>query len=134
MQGQARTRLVAVVMLVAVAVPLVVVGASGDGDDEDEPSALRVERSTQTSEVILYVDDESANQSERASGRGRVTVECVDSEGTVIASQPESWPLTDTDSGTLAPHTHLPVNPARIGEVASCRIAGTDPLLEAPVL
>jgi hypothetical protein len=38
--------------------------------------------------------------------------------------------MTETDGNTLAPHAHVPVNPARIAEVASCRIAGTDPLLE----
>jgi hypothetical protein len=134
MPGSARNRLVGMVILVAFAVPLVVVAASGDGAEEDEPGTLRVERSTQASEVIVYVDDESANQPERAGGRTRVRVECRDADGQVIASRAEGWPLTDTDAGTLAPHTHLPVDPARIGEVASCRIAGTDPLLEGPVL
>jgi hypothetical protein len=135
MGGAARTRLVAVVLLVAVAVPLVIVAVSGDGaEEEEQATVLRVERSLQASEVIVFVDDESANQPERASGRARVTVECLDGAGEVVVSRLEGWPLTDTDGGTLAPHTHLPVDPALLGEVDNCRIDGTDPLLEGPAL
>ena len=111
-----------------------IAAAGGGGDDnEDEPAALRVERSTQLPEMLLYIDDESANQPERAGGRKQVTVECLDAEGVVLAAQEESWPMTETDGNTLAPHAHVPVNPARIGQVESCRISGTDPLLEGPV-
>ncbi|MET0510912.1 MAG: hypothetical protein ABW135_04460 [Thermoleophilaceae bacterium] len=84
--------------------------------------------------MLIYIDHASANRSERAAGRARVTIECVDSDGVVLASQEEPWPMTQTDGSTLAPHAHLPVNPARIGDVVSCRIKGTDPLLEGQAL
>ena len=138
MERPARTRLIAVLVLLAVSVPLVVVLAVGGGGDEDEGEepkpALRVERSPEFSEMLIYIDDASANRSERAAGRARVTIECVDSDGVVLASQEEPWPMTETDGNTLAPHAHLPVNPARIGDVVSCRIKGTDPLLEGQAL
>ena len=59
MQGADRTRLIAVAVLLAVAIPLVVIAAAGggDGDAEGEPP-LRVERSNQLPEMVLYVDDE----------------------------------------------------------------------------
>jgi hypothetical protein len=138
MERPARTRLIAVLVLLAVSVPLVVllaVGGGGDEDESEEPKpALRVERSPEFSEMLIYIDDASANRSERAAGRARVTIECVDSDGVVLASQEEPWPMTETDGNTLAPHAHLPVNPARIGDVVSCRIKGTDPLLEGQAL
>ena len=138
MERPARTRLIAVLVLLAVSVPLVVVLAVSGGGDEDEGEepkpALRVERSLEFSEMLIYIDDASANRSERAAGRARVTIECVDSDGLVLASQEEPWPMTETDGNTLAPHAHLPVNPARIGDVVSCRIKGTDPLLEGQAL
>jgi len=138
MERPARTRLIAVLVLLAVSVPLVVllaVGGGGDEDESEEPKpALRVERSPEFSEMLIYIDDASANRSERAAGRARVTIECVDSDGLVLASQEEPWPMTETDGNTLAPHAHLPVNPARIGDVVSCRIKGTDPLLEGQAL
>ena len=138
MERPARTRLIAVLVLLAVSVPLVVVLAVSGGGDEDEGEepkpALRVERSLEFSEMLIYIDDASANRSERAAGRARVTIECVDSDGVVLASQEEPWPMTQTDGSTLAPHAHLPVNPARIGDVVSCRIKGTDPLLEGQAL
>ncbi len=138
MERPARTRLIAVLVLLAVSVPLVVVLAvsgCGDEDEGEEPKpALRVERSLEFSEMLIYIDDASANRSERAAGRARVTIECVDSDGLVLASQEEPWPMTQTDGSTLAPHAHLPVNPARIGDVVSCRIKGTDPLLEGQAL
>ena len=138
MERPARTRLIAVLVLLAVSVPLVVVLAvsgCGDEDEGEEPKpALRVERSLEFSEMLIYIDDASANRSERAAGRAQVTIECVDSDGVVLASQEEPWPMTQTDGSTLAPHAHLPVNPARIGDVVSCRIKGTDPLLEGQAL
>ena len=138
MERPARTRLIGVLVLLAVSVALVVVLAVSGGGDEDEGEepkpALRVERSPEFSEMLIYIDDASANRSERAAGRARVTIECVDSDGLVLASQEEPWPMTQTDSSTFAPHAHLPVNPARIGDVVSCRIRGTDPLLEGQAL
>jgi hypothetical protein len=133
MEGPARTRLVALVLLVAVAVPLGVVAAAGSGGDDSESDELRVERSTQLPEMLIYITDESANVPERADGRTSVTVECVDEEGRVIASQEDPWPMTETDGGALSPHAHVPVDQARIGDVTKCRLVGTEPLLEADV-
>lgn len=135
MEGPTRTRLIAVALLTAVAVPLVVVAALGGGGDEEssEPPALRVERSAGRPELLLYVDDEAANRPERAKGRRSVTVECLDAGGTVVIAQREPWPLSDTDGNTLAPHAHVAVDPAQIGEVAGCRVRGTEPLLAGPV-
>jgi hypothetical protein len=133
MEGSARTRLVALVVLVAIAVPLVIVAvAGGGGDDEHEPSGLRVERSTELPELIVYIEA-GQNTPERSGGRTTVTVECVAADGRVVASRDEPWPFSDTDQGTLDPHTHMAVGPARIGEVESCRVKGTEPLLGGPV-
>ncbi len=132
MEGAARTRLVALVVLLAVAVPLGVVAAAGSGGGDDaEESTLRVERSPELPEVLVYVEPD-ANTPERARGQ-TVRVECVDSGGGVIAGQVEQWPFTDTDQGTLDPHTHVPVNPDRIGDLERCRLRGTKPLLAAPL-
>lgn len=133
MEGPARTRLVALVVLLAVAVPLGVVAAAGSGGGDSEDEEIRVERSTQLPEMLIYITDESANVPERAGGRTSVTVECVDAEGRVLASQEDPWPMTQTDGNTLSPHAHVPVDQARIGEVTKCRLVGTDPLLEAEV-
>jgi hypothetical protein len=134
MEGPARTRLVAVVVLLAVAVPLTIVAAvgSGAGDDDDEQTGLRVERSPDVPELIVFLTPE-ANTPERAGGRASVTVECLDTGGRVLSRQDETWPLTDTDRGTLDPHAHVPVNPARINDVESCRVRPADPPLEGPV-
>jgi hypothetical protein len=130
----ARTRLAAAAALLAVGLPLVVVAAlGGDAEEPDAAGVLRVERSRELPEVLLYVLDESANRRDRAKGRTSVTVECSDGAGRVLAAQKEPWPMTDTDGGTLAPHAHLRVDPARIGRVASCRVLGTDPVLEGPI-
>jgi hypothetical protein len=134
MQGPARTRLVAIVVLLAVAVPLGVVAAAGSGGgDEADNGELRVERSTQLPEMLIYIVDESANVPERAGGRTSVTVECVGADGQVLASQEDPWPMTQTDGNTLSPHAHVPVDAARIGDVTSCRLVGTKPLLQADV-
>jgi hypothetical protein len=132
MEGPARTRLVAVVVILAVAVPLGVVAAAGSGGEEAE-DAIRVERSTELPEMLIYITDESVNTPERTGGRKSVTVECVDGEDRIVATQDDPWPMTQTDGNTLSPHAHVPVDPARIGDVASCRLRGTTPLLEAEV-
>jgi hypothetical protein len=129
----ARTRLVALAVLLAVSVPLVILAASGGGGEDEPEDDLLVERSTQRPEMILYVTPD-LNRPERAGDRRMVTLECIDAEGRVLASQPERWPLTETDQGTLDPHAHVPMDPAQIGEVARCRVHGTEPLMEAPVL
>jgi hypothetical protein len=133
MEGPARTRLVALVVLLAVSVPLTIVAAvgSGGGDDADD-SALRVERSTELPEMLVFLSPD-ANKAERANGRASVTVECLDGDGGVVARKDEPWPFTDTDQNTLDPHAHVPVNPARINEVERCRVRPANPPLEGPV-
>jgi hypothetical protein len=133
MDAPTRTRLIALAVLLAVSVPLVIVAAGGGGDEPDEEPAgeLRVERSAGRPELIVYVTRE-VNVPDRADG-DTVTVECVTAEGDVVGSQSEPWPFSDTDQGTLDPHAHMSVNPARINEVESCRLKGTDPELEGPV-
>jgi hypothetical protein len=134
MEGPARTRLVALVVLLAVAIPLGVVAAAGSGGgDESGSDELRVERSTELPEMLIYITDESANVPERAGGRTSVTVECLDAEGRIVASQEDPWPMTQTDGNTLSPHAHVPVDQARIGDVTKCRLVGTKPLLQADV-
>jgi hypothetical protein len=133
-EGPARTRVVALVVLLAVSVPLTIVALAGSGEsDEPEGGELRVERSTELPEILIYITDESANTPERTGGRASVTVECVDESDRVLASQDEAWPMTQTDGNTLSPHAHVPVDPDQIGEIERCRIVGTKPLLAAGV-
>jgi hypothetical protein len=134
MEGPARTRLVALVVLLAVALPLTVVAVlgSGGGDDEEETS-LRVERSPDLPELRVYLDPE-VNERQRAGGRSNVLVECLDEAGEVVVRSDEPFPFTDTDQNTLDPHVHMPVNPARIGEIVRCRVRPSDPPLEGPVV
>ncbi len=134
MEGPARTRLVALVVLLAVAVPLAIVAVAGsgsDGDDE-EVTDLRVERSPGIPELIVFVTPD-ANTPKRTGGREFVTVECLDTGGRVLSRQDETWPLNDTDRGTLDPHSHVRVTPARINDVERCRVRPADPPLEGPV-
>ncbi len=133
MEGPARTRLVALVVLLALAVPLTIVAAtgSGGGDDEEEAS-LRVERSPDLPELIVYLDPD-VNKPERTGGRRTVVVECVDESGQVVARGDEAFPFTETDQNTLDPHVHMPVNPARINDVVRCRVRPAEPPLEGPV-
>jgi hypothetical protein len=133
MEGPARTRLVALVVLLAVAVPLTIVAVAGSGGGDEEEADLRVERSPDLPELLVYLTPE-ANTPERTGGRESVTVECLDTGGRVLSRQDEAWPLTDTDGQTLDPHAHVPVNPARIGEVERCRVRPANPPLEGPVL
>jgi hypothetical protein len=134
MEGPARTRLVALVVLLVVALPLVIVAVagSGGGDDDQEETSLRVERSTEASELVVFVTPD-VNTPERTGGRRDVIVECLDPDGRVVARQDEPWPFTDTDQNTLDPHVHMPVNPARIDEVERCRVRDAEPPLEGPV-
>ncbi len=133
MEGPARIRLVALVVLVAAAVAIVIVVASGGGDGENESPALRVERSATGPELLVYVEA-GVNTPERSEGRRSITVECVTADGSLLASQAEPGPFKDTDQGTLDPHAHMPVDPSSILDVKRCRLEGTEPLLEAPVL
>jgi hypothetical protein len=133
MEGPARTRLVALVVLLAVAVPLTIVAVmgSGDGDDEEKPG-LRVERSPDLPELLVFLTPD-VNTPERTGGRRSVVVECLDTGGGVVTTQDETWPFGDTDQNTLDPHVHVPVNPARVDEIARCRVRPADPPLEGPV-
>jgi hypothetical protein len=58
-EGPARTRLIALVVLLAAAIPLTIVAVlgTGGGDDEEE-AGLRVERSPDRPELIVYLDPE----------------------------------------------------------------------------
>jgi hypothetical protein len=137
MEGPARTRLVALVVIVALAVPLAIVAIAGGGDGggggEDEEPEIYVERAPDVFEVRVFVEPE-VNVPDRTRGRRSVTVECLDGSAAVIASQDEAWPFTDTDQNTLDPHVHIPVNPARIDDVAVCRVKQARPPLAAPVI
>jgi hypothetical protein len=134
MEGPARTRLVALVVLLALAVPLTIVAVAGSGGgDEEEEAGLRVERSPAIPELIVYLDPD-ANTANRAGGRPSVLLECLDEAGGVVARSDQPFPFTDTDEGTVDPHVHMRVNPARIGEVVRCRVRPADPPLEGPVV
>jgi hypothetical protein len=131
MDGRARTGLVAIVVVLAVAVPLAIIALSGGGEQEEAQAApgLRVERSLNLPEVVVYVDP-PANRSARARGRRSVTLECVDAGGRLIGAQDEAWPFADTDQNTVDPHAHMALDSAGMAAVDRCRLAGTEPLLE----
>jgi hypothetical protein len=133
MEGPARTRLVALVVLLAVALPLTIVAlvGSGGGDDEENPG-LRVERSPDLPELLVFLTPE-LNTPDRTGGRRSVVVECLDTDGGVVTAQDETWPFSDTDQNTLDPHVHVPVSPARVNEITRCRVRPADPPLEGPV-
>jgi hypothetical protein len=134
MEGPARTRLVALVVLLAVAIPLTIVAVLGSGGGDDEEAAsLRVERSPDLPELRVYLDPE-VNTPDRTGGRENVLVECLDEAGEVVVRSDEPFPFTDTDQNTLDPHVHMPVNPARIGEIVRCRVRPSDPPLEGPLV
>jgi hypothetical protein len=130
MEGPARTRLVALVVLLALAVPLTIVAVVGSGGGEE--ASLRVERSADLPELLVFLDPD-VNKAERTGGRRTVVVECVDGSGQVVARGDEAFPFTDTDQNTLDPHVHMRVNPARIDDVVRCRVRPADPPLEGPV-
>jgi hypothetical protein len=133
MEGPARTRLAALVVLLAVALPLTIVAVVGSGGGEDdEESSLRVERSPELPELLVFLDPD-VNKADRAGGRATVVVECLDGADGVVARSDEAFPFTDTDQNTRDPHVHMPVNPARIGDVVRCRVRPVDPPLEGPV-
>jgi hypothetical protein len=133
MEGPARTRLVALVVLLALAVPLTIVAVAGSGGGDEEEAGLRVERSPAIPELIVYLDPD-ANTAKRAGGRPSVLLECLDEAGGVVARSDQPFPFTDTDEGTVDPHVHMRVNPARIGDVVRCRVRPADPPLEGPVV
>jgi hypothetical protein len=126
-----RTVLAVVAVALVLIVPVVLLFASGGGDDGgegEEPAAgLRLERSG--SEVIVYVEA-ADNVPERAGGARAVTVRCTDADDRLVIAANQAWPFSDTDGGTLDPHAHLPLDQASLDSVKSCRVLGTEPLLE----
>jgi hypothetical protein len=133
MKGASRTRLVALAVVLAISVALVAVAISSGGD-EREPGGLRVERTLGAPEIVVYVEDLDANRPDTADGAARITLECVDGEGRVVWSSREAWPFTETDEGTLDPHVHLRMPPARVERIARCRLDDTDPPLEGRLI
>jgi hypothetical protein len=133
MRAASRTRLVALAVLLAISVPVVAIAVSSGGDDP-APGGLRVERTPGLPEVVVYVEDQEVNQAETTGGAARITLECVDSDGRVVWSSREAWPFGDTDQGTLDPHVHLRMEPARIERIARCRLNDTDPPLEGRLI
>jgi hypothetical protein len=124
------TVLAAAVIALVLIVPLVLLFAGGGSDDdgtEAHGSDLRVERFG--SELVVSVEP-ADNVPERAGGARSVTLRCVDSDDQLVAAQDEAWPFTDTDGDTLNPHAHVPLDPGRQALVRSCRLIGTEPLLE----
>ena len=123
-----RRRALVVALVGAIALGGVAIATSGG----EEADGLRIERSQV--EVVIYLTDPGANEPERAGGERTVTLECLDADGEVLKRAPVAWPLTETDGGTLGLHTHMPIDPVTIQQVDSCRLRGTDPMLEGGVL
>ena len=137
MEGGSRTRLVALAALLALSIPLVIValaGSGGDGDSE-QPAGLRVERTPGgVPEIIVYVEDRSLNEPSTVGGAATVVVECVDAGGEVVSSNPESWPFTDTDQGTLDPHAHVAVSTELLDRDRALPPEGHGPAARGPVV
>jgi hypothetical protein len=131
----ARGRLVALAVLLGVGAVLVIVALlAGGSGGEGESSSLRVERSPTPEglELIVYVEA-ADNRAEAAGGESRVSVECEDEGGRVVAQGDHPWPFTDTDGGTTDAHVHQRVPAAAAGAVTRCRLSGTDPELRGRV-
>jgi hypothetical protein len=131
----ARGRLVALAVLLGVGAALVAAAllAGGSGGNS-ESSSLRVERAPTPEglELIVYVEA-ADNRAEAAGGENRVSVECEDGGGRVVAQGNHPWPFTDTDGGTTDAHVHQRVPDAAAAAVTLCRLSGTDPELQGPV-
>jgi hypothetical protein len=132
-EGGARTRLTVAIVLVIVAVPIAVLVLGGGGDEPEEQAAgLRIERSPSAPELIVSVDPE-LNVPGSAGGARTVMLRCLDADGRLVHAHEEAWPLGGSDGFATGPHAHVPLDPAGMDEVASCRLVGTSPLLEGPV-
>jgi hypothetical protein len=117
-------------VLLAVSVPLVVIAVAGGGSDEAE-AGLRIEPSTPDSPgVVIYLEDPEVNELETNHGRNSVTIECMDSGGTVVFRDAQRWPFSDTDGGRFEPHVHVFMDPEQAEQIARCRLKGTEPALE----
>ena len=134
----ARGRLVALAVMIGVGAVLVVVallaGGSGGSGGESESSTLRVERypTPEGIELVFYVEA-ADNRAEVADGESRVSVECEDEGGRVVARGEHPWPFRDTDDGTTDAHVHQRVPAAAAAAVTRCRLPGTDPELQGRV-
>ena len=131
----ARGRLVALAVLLGVGAVLVVVALlAGGSGGESETSTLRVERSPTPEglELIVYVEA-ADNRAEVAGGESRVSVECEDEGGRVVARGEHPWPFRDTDDGTTDAHVHQRVPAAAAAVVTRCRLPGTDPELQGRI-
>jgi hypothetical protein len=133
MEQRGRTALTVIVVVLVLGVPLAFLFASGGGGDDDRPQAaepgLRLEGSAGSPELVVYVEA-AANEPDRAGGARSVTLRCVDADGRLVAAQDEAWPFTDTDAGTLDPHTHVTLDADRMGQIRRCSLVGTEPPLE----
>jgi hypothetical protein len=131
MESASRTRLVALAVLLAVSVPLVVIAISGAGADGGEAGGLRIEPSPPDSPgVAVYLQDPEVNELGTNHGRRSVTIECMDSGGTVVFRGRRRWPFSDTDGGRFEPHVHVFMEAAQVEQIARCRLKGTEPALE----
>jgi hypothetical protein len=134
MEGRGRIVLTAAVVILVLGVPVAALFASGGGDEDPRrPPAsrpgLRLEASTRALELLVYVESR-ANTPERAGGARSVRLTCVDPGGHPVVAKDEAWPFTDTDGGTIDPHTHVTLDAGTLDQVESCRLEGTDPPLE----
>jgi hypothetical protein len=129
MTPAARTRVAALALLVVVSVPLVVIAASSSGGEDAGSGGLRVERGPPG--LVIYVEDADANRPATLGGERAAMIECLDSGGSAVWRAPQPWPFTDTDGGRLDPHVHLALDPALLARIVRCRVAGSDPPLEA---
>jgi hypothetical protein len=137
MQDRARVVLVLVVFLVVIGVPLAILFASDGDAPEAKPkparsTGMRIELGSSGSDLTIYVKP-AVNVPERAGGRRRVQLDCVDSDGDTVMAQDEAWPFSQTDGGLYEPHAHMTLDVLSITAVERCLLRGTEPLLEAPV-
>jgi hypothetical protein len=131
LDGRVRTVLavVAIGLVLIVSLALLFAGGGDDGDEspEESGSGLLIERFG--TELLVTVEP-TDNVAERAGGARSVTLRCVDADDQLVAAQDEAWPFAETDGGTLKPHAHVPLEAAQQELVSSCRLVGTEPLLE----
>jgi hypothetical protein len=131
LDGRLRTVVAATAIALVLIVPLVLLFAGGgDGGNESavqRESSLLIERFR--AELVVTVEP-TDNVAERAGGARSVTLRCVDGDDQLVAAQDEAWPFADTDGGTLKPHAHVPLEAAQQELVSSCRLVGTEPVLE----
>ena len=135
MEGASRRHLVALVVLVSVGGTLVALAlagqsAPGGGASRARPAGLRLEPSAgDPTQLTIYLEDIGVNRPETNGGRPRVTVDCLDKDGTVVVTAEEPWPFAGTDGSTSPPHVHISMQDWQLRLIARCRLAGTTPPL-----